>query len=349
LATPSGSEWYNHDSVADPEQFGRYRLLERIAVGGMGEVYLARYLSAAGIERHAVVKRILPHLNKDPNFVAHFLTEGRITSLLAHPNVVQTIELGRVADQYYIALEYIPGVTLVRLLANAMKLRRRLSIPLIHHLSIQVARALEYIHNLTNLEGDPLEIIHMDLAPHNVLVTPDGQAKLLDFGISQAHGLGTDTDARRDFRGRTAYLAPEQLDGLKLDKRVDLFALGIMMHEMVLARPLFRARVEQQTATRILYAPIPRMRTQRPDCPEALENIVIKALQRARSHRYQDASEVLRDLDHCAQKHNIVHSSGRFREELGQLVEVSGEIDIDGATTVSPGEVFEPMASTTLE
>jgi serine/threonine-protein kinase len=348
LATTAEPEWYNYAGVADGEQFGRYRLLERIAVGGMGEVYLARYLSAAGIERHAVVKRILPHLNKDPNFVSHFLTEGRITSLLAHPNVVQTIELGRVADQYYIALEHIPGATLVRLLANAMKLRRRLSIELIHHISVQISRALVYIHNLTNLEGDPLEIIHMDLAPHNVLVTPDGQAKLLDFGISQAHGLGTDA-SRRDFRGRTAYLAPEQLDGLKLDKRVDLFALGIMMHEMVLARPLFRAKVEQQTATRILYAPIPRLRTQRPDCPEAMENIIVKALQRSRAHRYQDASEVLGDLDFCAQRHNIVHSSGRFREELAQLVDVSGEIEIDGATTVSPGAEFEPIASTTVE
>jgi len=330
------------------QQFGRFRLTQRIAVGGMGEVYLARYLTAAGIERLAVVKRILPHLSKDPSFVSYFLNEGRITSLLAHPNVVQTIELGRVSGQYYIALEHLQGQTLVRLLASAMRLHHRLSIPLIHHLAVQIGSALQYIHNLTSIEKLPLEIIHMDMAPHNILVSPDGQAKLLDFGISRAQGLGVDPHRRKDFRGRTAYLAPEQLDGLPLDRRVDIFALGIIMHEMILARPLFRARVEQQTATRILYAPIPRLRAQRPDCPEALESVVIRALQRNPEHRYQDARELLEDLDRCARRHNIVASSVHIPQELAWLSQDPSEVE--SANTLSPpGEAaFEP-ANTTLD
>jgi len=336
--------------MATEEQFGRFRLTQRIAVGGMGEVYLARYPTAAGIERMAVVKRILPHLSKDPSFVSYFLNEGRITSLLAHPNVVQTIELGRVANQYYIALEYIPGQTLVRLLANAMKMGHRLSIPLIHHLSTQIGAALEHIHNLTNLEGKPLEIIHMDMAPHNILVTPDGQAKLLDFGISRAEGLGADPGRRKDFRGRTAYLAPEQLDGLALDRRVDLFALGIIMHEMLLARPLFRSRVEQQTATRILYAPIPRVRTQRPDCPTLLETVVVKALQRNREHRYQDAGEMLEDMDRCTQMNSIVLSKAQIREELAQLSALQDQAGEEAGNTLAPAELsFEPAKTTTLD
>lgn len=171
------------------EQFGRYRLVRRIATGGMGELFLARYLNASGIDRFAVVKRILPHLTSDPDFISYFLNEGRITSLLSHPNIIQTLELGRTQDQYYIAMEYIPGVTLVRLLATSMIMQRRFSIPLIFHLSMQIASALEYIHNLKNIEGHKLNIIHLDLAPHNILVTPDGLVKLLDFGISRAQGL----------------------------------------------------------------------------------------------------------------------------------------------------------------
>lgn len=335
--------------MANEEQFGRFHLIRRIAIGGMGEVFLARYLSAAGIERLAVVKRILPRLSKDPGFVSYFLNEGRINSLLVHPNVVQTIELGRVAGQYYIALEYIPGQTLVRLLATALRLRQQLSIPLAHHLIQQVAAALEYVHNLTSLEGRPLEIIHMDLAPHNILVTPDGQAKLLDFGISKARGLGAEPRAQRDFRGRTAYLAPEQLDGLPLDRRVDLFAVGIMMHEMLMTRPLFRARAEEQTASRILYAPIPSIRSQRSECPESLERIAMRALQRDRDLRYQDAGQILMDLDRCAQDHGILASKVQIRAELEHLMRESEGGDAIETTTVSPAEVFDPITSTTVE
>jgi serine/threonine-protein kinase len=190
----------------------------------------------------------------------------------------------------------------------------------------------------------------MDLAPHNILITPDGQAKLLDFGISRARGLGTELTGHRDFRGRTAYLAPEQLDGLTLDRRVDLFAMGIIMHEMLMARPLFRARAEQQTATRILYAPIPPLHSRRPDCPEMLETVVNRALHRNRDQRYQDAGEILLDLDHCAQRHGIMVSKVRIRQELAALMAVTPDAEgVAGGTTVSPAEVFEPIASTTLD
>jgi eukaryotic-like serine/threonine-protein kinase len=301
------------------EPFGRFHLLERIAVGGMGEVFLARYLNASGIERLCVVKRILPHLTNDPDFVGHFLNEGRITSLFSHQNIVHTLELGRTNSQYYIAMEHIEGLTLVRLLATVLVQRRSFSIPLVVHLAMQLASALEYIHNLKNIEGQPLQIIHMDLAPHNVLVTPEGQAKLLDFGISRASGL---TPARRrDFRGRTAYLAPEQLDGLPVDHRVDLFAMGIILHEMVLCRPLFRARSDQQTATRILYASVPRPRSVRRDCPEALDRVIMRALARDRDERYSDARQILDDLDRCAQAHGIVRSTTEIRSELAAIAE----------------------------
>jgi eukaryotic-like serine/threonine-protein kinase len=330
------------------DQFGRYRLTERIAVGGMGEVFLARYLTAAGIERLAVVKRILPHLSKNQKFVDYFLNEGRITSLFCHPNVVQTLELGRTAGQYYIAMEHIPGQTLVRLLATAMRMRQSLSIPLIHSLATQIVSALDYIHELANLEGDPLKIIHMDLAPHNILVTPDGQAKLLDFGISSAAGLA-EGPAQPDFRGRTAYLAPEQIDGLSLDRRVDIFAMGVILHEMVLARPLFRSRADRHTATRILYAPIPGLRAGRSDCPEMLEEIVLTALERDRERRYQQAFQMHEDLETMSQAYSIVSNTQQMRAELARLMS-GAELEVDAAEDGSlTGEPFAPLASTTLD
>ena len=311
----------------------------------MGEVFLARYLNASGIDRYAVVKRILPHLTNDPDFVSYFVNEGRITSLLSHPNVVHTLELGRTADQYYIAMEYIPGRTLVRLLATALTRRKPFSIPLVMHISLQMVSALEYIHKLANLENQPLNIIHMDLAPHNVLVSPDGGVKLLDFGISRS-GLIKES-LRRDFRGRTAYMAPECLDGLPLDQRVDLFGMGVIMHEMVLCRPLFRAPADQQTATRVLYAAIPRLRSERRDCPELLEKIILRALNRDRDERYADASDMLAELDACVRANNMVCSVTELRAELAELAASEDDVEVqepvleEGSQTVS----FEFRAS----
>lgn len=333
------------------EQFGRYHLLERLAVGGMGEVFLARYLNASGIERHGVVKRILPHLTNDADFVSFFLHEGRVCSLLCHPNIVQTIELGQTGGQYYIAMEHIPGRTLVRLLATALAHDRPFSIALVVHLATQLASALEYTHNLASIEGRPLNIVHMDLAPHNVIVSPDATAKLVDFGIARS-GLTRDTG--RDFRGRTAYMAPEILDGRAVDRRVDLFAMGVMLHEMILCRPLFRAKADHQTATRVLYATIPRLRVERPECPEALERIVLKALQRDPEDRYQDAGEILADLDTCARAHNIVRSVTELRAEIAVLASAQAEAEAEARerrTSIEPiaGTPGFPQRSTSIE
>lgn len=299
--------------------FGRYRLVQHIATGGMGEVYLARYQNAGGVECVAVVKRLLPRLSHDPDFINYFQREGRIGSILNHPNVIQTLEMGQVDDQYYIAMEYVAGPSLVRLLATSLTMKRQFSIPLVLHLSGQIASALAYIHSRTSLDGRPFEIIHMDLAPHNMLVTAEGVLKILDFGIARAPGLGKQP-SRRDFRGRTAYLAPEQLHRLPLDHRVDIFALGIIMHEMTLGRPLFRTRDDHQTVNRILYSNVPRPRRRRQDCPEQLERAILGALQRNRDKRYQNADDVARDLDRCGGNTGVVGSKELIRTEIAELI-----------------------------
>ena len=308
-------------------QFGRYRLIEHIATGGMGEIYQARYFNAGGVECIAVVKRLLPRLAKDSDFVNYFQSEGRISSVLNHPNVVQTLEMGTVDEDYYIAMEHIPGPSLVRLLATGLSLGSPFSIPLVIHLTSQICGALSYIHNRSGLDGRPFDIIHMDLAPHNILVTSTGHLKVLDFGIARAPGLSKQR-SRRDFRGRTAYLAPEQLKRKPLDKRVDIFAMGIIMHEMTAGRPLFRTKDDHKTVNRILYSSIPPLRRKRPECPEMLERIIFKALQRDCENRYQEAADVLKDLDQCRVVHGIMKSEAGIHDEIGALleaVEIAGQ------------------------
>ncbi|MCA9668125.1 MAG: protein kinase [Myxococcales bacterium] len=324
-------------SLSLPEQFGRYRLLTRLAVGGMGEVYLARY-GRPGQERLVVIKRLLPTLAADDDFHEAFKAEARIGHLLNHPNIVQTLDAGTVEGQRFIAFEYVHGPSLVKLLARAVTLGRRFSLELAFHISVCLSRAIDYVHRRCDLEGNPLEIVHMDLAPHNVLITEDGYPKLHDFGIARTLARRTRV---RPFRGRSAYLAPEQLDGLDVDQRVDLFALGVLMHEMIVGRPLFRAPSDQATATRILHARIPNPRIVRSDCPARLADVVMRALARDRDSRYQTAGEILRDLEACAVLHGIGPSTARMRAEISELAHSVMKLAISQQltpTVVDPAE-----------
>jgi serine/threonine-protein kinase len=178
----------------------------------------------------------------------------------------------------------------------------------------------------------------MDLAPHNILVTPDVQVKVLDFGISRATGIQR-IHTRRSIRGRTAYLAPEQLWGLPLDQRLDIYALGVMIHEMVLCRPLFRAQDDQTTAKRILYAQVPRLCSRRSDCPEGLERLVLRALKRDRDKRFSTMSELLADLDRCQEQEGIACVPSRMQDEIGQLLQEPAPEQQEVQTIDTPAEL----------
>lgn len=283
----------------------------------MGEIYLAQTTEEHD-QRLAVIKRLLPQLANEPTFIANFIEEGRIAALLNHPNIVRTYELGQAASSFFIAMEYVPAPTLVGVLTEAQRQGRMLSIPLVLHVATQLARAVDYLHRRTDLNGNPLEIIHMDLAPHNVLLQDDATAKLIDFGIARARGICG--ERRRNLRGRTSYLAPEVLHGLRADQRVDIFALGVMMHEMISGRPLFRSRNERITATRIVHARIPDPCAVRPSCPKPLAEVIRRALLRDRERRYASAHALLADLDRCAVHCQIAQPSTVFEEELRSIL-----------------------------
>jgi eukaryotic-like serine/threonine-protein kinase len=289
--------------VAGPlpnERFGRYRLLKRIALGGMAEIWLAAEKLPAdeGAQvRTLVIKRILPHYAEHPEFVAYFVNEGSIGTRLHHPHIIETFEQGQIDNQYYLAMEYIKGVSLLDVLRRAVASEIKLPLGFAVDVVRAAAAGLAHAHEACDDAGRPLSIVHRDVSPHNILLGFDGTIKVLDFGVAKAatqlHHTKTGT-----IKGKLSYVAPEQLHGGDVDARTDIFALGIVLHETVAGRPLFRASNEAETLARVMRAEIPLLQGIRPDCPPELERIVRRALDRRRDQRYPSAREMAEELAH---------------------------------------------------
>src|SRR4051794_12362782 len=283
--------------VAESTVFGRYQLLERIGAGGMAIVYRALSQAADGGSRELVIKRVLPELSRDRSFSAMLVAEARISSRLSHPNIVQLYELGRVGDEYYLAMELVDGVDLVRLLNACLQAQRPLPLPLACHVIVEVTRALTYAHDLRDNEGRPLSIVHRDVTPSNVMVTRQGGVKLLDFGVAKAAEHVRDDRTRTGtLKGKVNYLSPENAEGLPVDRRADVFALGIVFHECLTLKRLFKGEGDLQTLRLIREAKVARPSSQRPDVPPELDRVVLKMLARDPAERYQDCQQLLADL-----------------------------------------------------
>ncbi|MFN7147789.1 MAG: serine/threonine-protein kinase, partial [Myxococcota bacterium] len=222
-----------------PAQFGRYQLLERIAAGGMAEVFLARSFGVEGFEKRLVIKRILPELAQNPRFVQMFVHEAKLSVSLAHPNIVQVFDLGKVGDDPYMAMEYIQGRDLTQVLRVLRRNGERLPIPIAVTIAAAVARGLAYAHARAAPDGRPLHIVHRDVSPHNIMVSYEGDVKLVDFGIARLVGEREGADAKRPGGGKFAYMSPEQAAGKPLDHRSDIFSLGVVLFEMLAGRRLF--------------------------------------------------------------------------------------------------------------
>jgi len=277
-------------------KLGHYELLHPLGMGGMAEVFKARTLGPAGFERDVVVKRILPAYGRDEDFVRMFADEARILGLIHHPNVVQAFEFGEVDGTLYLALEYVEGPSLSRVLRTLRAANRRMPPAIAAYIGREICRALDCVHRLEDDRGQRLDVVHRDVTPSNIIVTPLGGVKLLDFGVAKFASAARLT---RDgtVKGKPAYLAPEQLQGKKIDGRVDLFALGIVMHEMLSLQHLFAGDSDLHTARKIMEMKIPHLSAHRADVPDELEKIVMRALERERRHRFTTAAEMARALD----------------------------------------------------
>ncbi len=301
-----------------PRQFGRYLLLQRVAEGGMAEVFLAMEEHPQAGRRFVTIKRIRPDHLDDPDFIDFFVTEARVSLKFAHPNLPLVFELGVQDDYHYLAMEYIHGHTLLDLLRGAVRQRRGLTVSAVAAIGISVAAALEHAHGLVDVDGAPLRLIHRDVTPQNIMVSTAGTVKLIDFGIVrsaiQVHRTQTGV-----VKGKFAYMAPEQLAGLAIDHRADLFAVGIVLWEALICRPLFRGKTDMETIDNLQGLMIPDPRELRADVPPALSAVILKALERDPRRRFPNATELLAALEQVAEHSHMVPSVTRLRREAADL------------------------------
>jgi serine/threonine-protein kinase len=275
---------------------GKYKLVKLIAAGGMAEVFLARQSGAAGFEKQVCLKRILPHLARDKAFVEMFLNEARLASQLDHPNIVSIYDLGEANGNYFIAMEFIDGPNLRTVARRAQELGELLPIPEVVRIIAQAAAGLQYAHDLTDADGRPLGLVHRDISPDNILVHRNGTAKVVDFGIAKAANSSGMTRTGT-LKGKIAYMPPEQLRAEPLDRRTDLFALGVVTYELIGGRRPWEAESEVALITQIMVVDPPPLTELRQDCPPELWAIVHRALARDREERYQDCNELIADLE----------------------------------------------------
>ena len=281
-------------------ELGRYRLLEPLGRGGMAEVWKARSCGPSGFEHDVVIKRIQPAHGTDPEFVQLFLEEARISGMLHHANIVQVHDFVDEGGDLFLVLEYVEGPSLSRALRSLRSVGRAMPPAIAAFIAREICRALDYVHALADGEGRALEILHRYVTPSNILLTANGGVKLLDFGVAKYRGSASLTRAGT-MRGKPAYLAPEQIEGAAggapIDRRIDIFALGVVLHEMLSLEHLFAGDSDLITVKKVLEMKIPLPSARRPDVPPALDAIVMKALERDRDRRYANAGAMARDLD----------------------------------------------------
>jgi serine/threonine protein kinase len=282
-----------------PITFGKYQLQRKLAEGGMAEVFLGRQAGMEGFEKLIVLKRIRPELSSDPNFVNMFLNEARVAARLNHPNIVQIFELGKVDKQYFIAMEFIHGEDLRSLTRTADHAKKHLPAGLTCRIIADTLAGLHYAHTRSAADGKELGLVHRDVSPQNVLVTYEGGVKLVDFGIAKATRGGAVAEQTRAglFKGKFAYMSPEQSRGQPLDARSDIFAAGILLWEMLTWTRLFKRANDMATLIAVAEEEIPTPLSFDNTLPAEMERICMKALHRKTHMRYQTANEMRADLE----------------------------------------------------
>ena len=323
------------DRETSDSAYGQYHLLDRIATGGMAEIFRAKRRGVEGFEKMVAVKRILPHLSDNKEFVDMFINEAKMVAGLSHPNIVQIFDLGKIENTYYIAMEYIEGLDLRAVLSRVRETETILDVDLSALVATKVASALEYAHRHRDPSGKPLRIVHRDVSPPNILISREGEVKLADFGIAKAAIKAPSTDSG-SLRGKLLYMSPEQAWGRSMDKRSDIFSLGVVLFEMLAGRSLFMGTSEMSILERVREAHFLTPSSFNPAIPIELEAVVAKALKKEPDDCYQDASEMLRDLDGYLRRRPAVRAA-ELAKCVGRLF-VSDATE-DARSKTEPGAV----------
>jgi serine/threonine protein kinase len=297
---------------------GRYEIVRLLSVGGMAEIYLARSAGIAGFEKRVVVKRMLPQFAAHSAYVEMFLGEARLAATLDHPNIAQVHDIGESTGDYYYAMEYVAGVDLRALLQEALRRRERVPIPMVVAIGRGMCAGLDHAHSRTGGDGRLLGIVHRDVSLSNILVSYDGSVKVTDFGVAKVAADNSQTRAGM-LKGKLGYMSPEQVQGRPLDRRSDVFAIGIVLWELIAGRRLFAGDAEFAVLQRIVEGVVPPLSTVRPDVPPALEAAVMRALHSDRDQRYPTARDLQRDLETFARDHRLAGSDLEVAEYMAHL------------------------------
>jgi serine/threonine-protein kinase len=277
-------------------EYGKYMLVRKLAEGGMAEIFLAKQVGVEGFEKNVVIKRMLPHLSEVPDFVSMFLDEARLAATLSHPNVVQISDLGFADGCYFICMEYLAGEDFAAVI-RVMR-RRNMQVPL--HITLRVladaAAGLHYAHEATDQRGNPLNLVHRDVSPSNIFITYSGQVKMLDFGIAKAESRASTTSAGV-VKGKYQYMSPEQGRGESVDRRSDVFSLGVSLYEALTGQRPFVRDSDLAVLKAVLEGQYEPVRLVRPDLPLEVESIVTRAMALEREHRFESALEFSTEID----------------------------------------------------
>ncbi len=312
-----------------PDRFGQYEILERIASGGMAELYKAKRTGVEGFQKIVAIKKILPHLADDEEFVTMFADEAKLAAQLNHPSIIHIYDLGKIqAGGYFIAMEYVDGRDLRAIQQAGREMGVPLPVPLAVYVASKVASALDYAHRRRDAEGQELNIVHRDVSPQNILISYEGDIKLCDFGIAKAASKASKTQSGA-LKGKIQYMSPEQAWGKPIDRRSDLFSLGVVLHELLTGERLFRGDTDMNVLEKVRAADVPPPSRANPEVPHNLDAVVLKALAREADDRYANASDLLRDLDSVLYSYTPAPGSAdvaiylhRLQAEEGSAAEV---------------------------
>lgn len=276
--------------------FGKYYLTEKIATGGMAELYRAKRVGVAGFEKLLVIKKILPHLSHHEEFVSMFINEAKIAAQLTHPNIVQIFDLGKIENSYYIAMEYVWGKDLKAVLKKGRESNLPVSIEHVAQIISKACGALDYAHKKKDLKGNELNLIHRDVSPQNILISYEGDVKIVDFGIAKAASKTSDTRTGV-LKGKIAYMSPEQAWGKPIDRRSDIFSLGVVFYELLTGEMLFKGDTDLNTLEKVREAHVAPPTKFNKEIPKEIEDILLRALAKDAEKRYQSAAEMQGDLE----------------------------------------------------
>jgi len=323
------------DQAETASSASSYAIIAKLATGGMADIFLARTASGAGVERYVVLKRVLRHRATDIKFVHMFLDEARLASQLQHPNIAQVFDTGKLGDSYFFTMEYVHGETVRELLHRAYAVSQKIPIGCALTIVAGAAAGLQHAHERVGLDGNPLGIVHRDVSPSNLMISYEGNVKLVDFGVAKASLQSIETQSGT-VKGKIGYMAPEQCRGGRVDPRCDLFSLGIVMWELLTGERLFKRTTEFESMESIVIEPSPPPSSRRSEIPKSIDDITLKLLAKRPDDRYQSADELLEAIEMAAVGASValsVPALKRFvRELFGQRPEPWLEMRVRDAT-----------------